>query len=123
MLGKNARALYLDKLGLLPTDCVEMGSSSLLFFGGLFVLTLFISGKILHLIKLKSTDVDRTIKSAYHFMGGLFPSCEGVIDLEVERAKVVVFSFKRLTRSLSVGETTRFLIACCVLGLERWSNR
>jgi hypothetical protein len=43
-------------------------------------------------IKLRSTDVDRTIKSAYHFIGGLFPSCEGVVDLEVQsKRKLVCF--------------------------------
>ena len=59
-LGKNFRALYIEKLNLLSHVTLDPSEAV-----------------------LRSTDVDRTIKSAYHFLTGLYPGLNEVVDLDV----------------------------------------
>ncbi len=64
-LGKNFRSLYIDKLRLLSRDRVEPAE-----------------------VFLRSTDVVRTVRSAYHFLAGLYPGANETVDLHlIERPR------------------------------------
>lgn len=58
-LGSQFRRMYVDTHGFMPA---KMDPSQL---------------------KLRSTDVERTIRSAYHFLSGLYPDSQETVDLEI----------------------------------------
>lgn len=63
-LGQRFRALYVDSLHLLPP---VLDAS---------------------VMSLRSTDVERTIRSAYHFLTGLYPNSSALLDIDVvEKAR------------------------------------
>ena len=71
-LGKNFRELYIEKLKLMPPKLNQ------------------------DLMMLRSTDVDRTVRSAYHFISGMYPNCAEAVEIDiVEKAMDNAFPNKQ----------------------------